>query len=85
MLYESLAMARVRRLAPLMILVMEVAGCAPRYTQVSRPLRPRSHRVVHAKQTPALHQLTESQKEALFRSFSDYEAQHDANSGEAGQ
>lgn len=78
-------MACVLRLASLMILVMEVAGCAPHSTRVARPLRPRSHRVVHAKQAPTQHPLTESQKEALFRSFSDYEAQHDAKPSEVGK
>lgn len=72
------------RLVSLAILAVGLAGCTPRPAYVAWPRRHSTHRVTHA-QPPAQHELTDAQKDALFRKFSDYEAQRDAGSTEAGK
>ncbi len=79
-------MAYGPRLALLMVLAMELAGCTSRPTRFAQPRRPTSvHQVQHARRTPAHDELSEAQKEALFRRFSDQEAQREAGSSEAGK
>lgn len=78
------AMTRDPRLVSLTVLALGLAGCTPRPAYVAWPGRPSTHRISHA-QRPPNHELTEAQKDALFRQFSDYEARRDAGSSEAGK